>query len=214
MGRFFTSFDEAWEFFLDRDHELEDFFAQFPVTDQSILGWLIPADHAVRPAAAAVQEVFADLDWVTPLPGPFLHVWISGVAFSPGRPSPDEIASAIELAKTAWSGVEPFDISYPRINCFHDAVVAEVQGDGPRRLVSRLVEAGGSRVELATFLPHLTLGTFNTPREPTPLRDELVPLRETSLGNQHVGEAVLCVVPASRTTILDPWEVVGSVELR
>jgi hypothetical protein len=77
--------------------------------------------------------------------------------------------------------------------------------------VHRLVEAGVTSVPLDTFLPHLTLGAFNASGDPEPLRQTLVPLRETELGEQRVNEAVLCVVPASRTTILDPWKVVGSV---
>lgn len=37
MGRFFTSFDEAWEFFVDRETDLEDFFARFPLDDHFLL---------------------------------------------------------------------------------------------------------------------------------------------------------------------------------
>lgn len=211
MGRFFTSFDEAWAFFLDRDHELEDFFAAFPVTEQYILGWLLPADSTLRPAVARVQESFSQLDWVTPLAADFLHVWIGAVSASPHRPEAAEIASALEDAERAWADVEAFDLLYPRVNCFHDAVVAETRGDGPGRLLRQLVYAGISRVPLDTFLPHLTLGVFSASSDPRTLRDVLVPLRETELGQQRVTEAVLCVIPASRTTILDPWEVVGSV---
>jgi 2'-5' RNA ligase len=211
MGRFFTSFDEAWEFFLDRDSELEDFFASFPVTEQYILGWLLPADRTLRSAIASVQESFSQLDWVTPLAADFLHVWISAVSASPHRPEAAEIASALEGAARVWADVEAFDLVYPQVNCFHDGVVAETRGDGPRRLLNRLVDAGISRVPLDTFLPHLTLGVFNASSDPTTLRNVLAPLRETELGQQRVTEAVLCVIPASRTTILDPWEVVGSV---
>jgi hypothetical protein len=89
--------------------------------------------------------------------------------------------------------------------------VAEAAGDGPRSLVRGLIEAGLSHVELDTFLPHATLGVFNAPHEPTPLRQRLVPQRKTALGEQRVNEAVLCLMPSSRTTILEPWEVVGSV---
>ncbi len=213
MGEFFTSFDDAWAFFLDRDDELEDFFARFPPGEQSILGWLLPADRALHPAVARIQGAFSRLDWVTPFPAHFLHVWISAVLVSPRRPGVAEIASALEAAKRAWADVEAFDLAYPRVNCFHDAVVAETEGDGPGRLLRRLVDAGISGVPMDTFLPHLTLGVFNAAGDPKPLRDVLVPVRETELGQQRVTEAVLCVVPGSRTTILDHWEVVGSVAL-
>jgi hypothetical protein len=211
MGRFFTSFDEAWEFFLTRETPLEDFFARFPLDEQCALGWLLPLEPTLRPAANDLQGSFAQLDWVTPFRETFFHVWLSDVPLAGHRPTATEIAFAVERAEEAWAGVEPFDLRYARINCFHDGVVVEVEGDGPRRLVRQLVEAGSSRVPLDTFLPHLTLGVFNTPHEPAPLRQVLVPRAETALGEQRVSEAILCVVPASRTTILDPWEVVGSV---
>ena len=126
------------------------------------------------------------------------------------RPGDDDIAAAVERAERAWAGVRPFDLGLRRINCFHDAVVVEAVGDGPRDLVTRLVDAGLSRVALDTFLPHLTLGVFE-PGDPAPLREAVVPIREADLGRQSVTEATLCLLPASRTTILDPWEVVGSV---
>ena len=211
MGRFFTTFDEAWRFFLDRDHELEDFFASFPVADEYVLGWLLPVEPSLRPAIARVQESFAQLDWITPLRADFLHVWIGAAAVAQHRPEAAEIASAVEAAGHLWADIEPFDLLYPRVNCFHDGVVAETRGDGPQRLLSRLVDAGVSRVPMDTFLPHLTLGVFNAPGDPKTLRDVLVPLRETELGRQRVTEALLCMVPGSRTTILDQWEVVGSV---
>ncbi|HEY5100899.1 MAG TPA: hypothetical protein VII54_12675 [Gaiellaceae bacterium] len=211
MGRFFTSFDEAWEFFVNRETDLEDFFARFPLDDHFLLGWLLPLDPRLRPAATNVQRSFSHLEWITLPPEHFLHVWLSIVSFATRRPTADEIGSAVEAAERAWAGIAPFDLRYPRINCFHDGVVAETEGDGPRRLVSRLVEAGIGGVQLNTFLPHLTLGTFNAPHEPTPLREVLMPRRQAEVGDQHVATATLCLMPASRTTILEPWEVVGSV---
>jgi hypothetical protein len=112
-------------------------------------------------------------------------------------------------------------VSYCRAACFHTAVVIEVEGEGPVRIVGKLVESSYwnelpiegaiSGVEMETFLPHLTIGTVNRPSDPGPLREALTPLREVELGQQQIRQATLCVVPASRTTILDPWEVVGSV---
>jgi hypothetical protein len=169
------------------------------------------------------QRAFAELDWVTPVPDHFLHTWIGGVAFAARRPTRDEIAVAVERARRAWVGVESFEVSYRRINCFHSAVVAEVEGEGPRALAAALVESGYwhelplegalKGVQLKTFLSHLTIGVVNRPNEPTQLREALVPVRGADLGAQRIDEATLCVIPASRTTILDPWEIVGSVPL-
>jgi hypothetical protein len=182
---------------------------------------LLRLDDGLLSAVQRVQEPLSRFDWITLQPNYFLHTGIGGVASQPRRPSRDEIKAIVERARRVWAGVKSFDITYPRLNCFHEAVVAEVEGDGPRGLVSKLVEAnywsdlpvaGAMRgVQLDTFLPHLTLATVNRPSDPRPLQNALVALHGTGLGDQRVSEATLCVIPASRSTILDPWEVVGSV---
>jgi hypothetical protein len=62
-----------------------------------------------------------------------------------------------------------------------------------------------------TFPAHLTIGTVNAPHDPAPLRKVLISLRDADLGRQRFNQAALCVVPASRATILNHWQVVGSV---
>jgi len=155
------------------------------------------------------------------VPDHFLHTWIGGVALAPRRPTREAIDVAVGRAQRAWAGAESYEVSYRRVNCFHSAVVVEVGDGGPRALAADLVESRYWRelsiegamqgVQLETFLPHLTIGVVNTPSEPTPLRKVLVPLRDVELGRQRIEEARLCLIPASRTTILDRWEVVGSV---
>src|SRR6266478_9938074 len=104
VGRFFTSFDEAWQFFVKRDDELEDFFAAFPLDDHFLLGWLLQLDPRLLPAATEVQRSFSHLDWITLQPEHFLHVWLGSVAFAPHRPTVDETDSVVERAKHAWAG--------------------------------------------------------------------------------------------------------------
>jgi 2'-5' RNA ligase len=221
MGRFFTSFDEAWQFFLQREEDLEDFFADFPEGDSFILGWLLRLGDSLAHRVQDAQRALAHLEWITPLPGDFLHIGIAGVACAARRPTRDEVEVAHERARRAWAGTKSFQLSCRRLNCFHSAVVVEVRSDGPRALVAALVESGYWRelslegalegVQTETFLPHLTIGVVNTPSEPTPLREALVPLRDIDFGEAWIEEATLCVVPASRSTLLDPWEVVASV---
>jgi hypothetical protein len=141
MGRLFTSFDEAWQFFLNRQEELEDFFASFPEAGTFLLGWLLQLDDALVPAVQQAQAAFARLDGITPQPDHFLHTGLGGVSLGPRRPTPEEIRAALEQAERAWASTEAFDVAYGRINCFHSAVVVEVEGDGPRTLVSKLVES-------------------------------------------------------------------------
>ena len=65
----------------------------------------------------------------------------------------------------------------------------------------------------APFLPHVSLAYTTAPGPVEDLRPRLVELRETNLGEQEVGDVALCLVPASRTTILEPWTVAGRVAL-
>lgn len=223
MRRLFTSFDEAWRFFLNRKEKLADFFAPFPQEETFLLGWLIQLDDALVPAVQQAKDALLQFDWITPQPDHFLHTWLGGVALAPRRPTRDEIGFALERAERAWATADGFNVSYGPINCFHSAIVVEVEGDGPRTLVSKLIETGywndlpieGALpgVPIETFLAHLTIGTVKKPSDPAPLRDVLARLREARLGRQRITRASLCVIPASRTTILDPWEVVGSVVL-
>jgi hypothetical protein len=170
-----------------------------------------------------VQRAFAELDWITPVPAHFLHTWIAGVAFAARRPTRDGIDLAVERAERALAGTDSFEVRYRRVNCFHSAVVVEVEDGGPRALATQLIEsrywhelplegAMGS-LALETFLPHLSIGFVNRPSDPTPLREVLVPHRGAEFGRGRVEDATLCLIPASRTTILEPWEVVGSVSL-
>ena len=212
MGRYFATFEEAWSFFLTREEPLEDFFEALPDRDSYVLCWLLGFDRALMPGIRTAQRPFAALEWITPQPEHFLHTSISAVAVSSRPPTKDEIAVAGELAQRALSGVQRFEVHYRRINCFHDAIVVEVAGEGPKTLVERLVDAGAvDTVDPELFLPHVTIGAVNDPADASALRDALVPIRELDVGTQQVVEAELCVVPASRTTILTPWTVVARV---
>jgi 2'-5' RNA ligase len=212
VGRYFATFDEAWSFFLTREEPLEDFFEQSPEHDSYVLCWLLAFDEALVARIRTAQRSFAALEWITPQPEHFLHTSIAAVAVSPEVPSPEAIASAAERARRAWSGVQRFDVHYRRVNCFHDAVVVEVTGAGPKTLVERLVDAGAvDTVDPKLFLPHVTIGAFNRRGNPSALRHPLLQIRNLDVGTQQVLEATLCVVPASRRTILTPWTVVARV---
>lgn len=213
MGRYFATFEEAWSFFLTRDEPLEEFFGQLPDHESYILCWLLPFDRSLVPQIRTAQRSFAALGWITPQPEHFLHTSIAAVAVSARPPRADEIIAAAEAARRAWSDVEPFDVHYRRVNCFHDAVVVEVSGDGPKTLVERLVdERTVDTVDPEVFLPHVTIGAFNERGDASALLQALTQVRDLDVGTQHVGEATLCLVPASRSTILSPWETVGRVQ--
>jgi 2'-5' RNA ligase len=100
----------------------------------------------------------------------------------------------------------PFEIHYPRPNCFHNAVVVEVT-QPIRRLVA------GTENDLPEFLPHLTVAVTGIEHSPEVLRDALTPLREIDIGAQTVGETKLVRFPAAQSTLFQPWEVVETVAL-
>jgi 2'-5' RNA ligase len=100
----------------------------------------------------------------------------------------------------------PFEIGYPRSNCFHDAVVVEVT-----QPVHRLV--AGTQNDLPEFLPHMTLAVIRVEHPADDLRDTLTELRGIDVGVQTVGETKLVRFPAAQSTLFQPWEVVGTVRL-
>ena len=123
--------------------------------------------------AAGVQQAFAHLEWIDPTPFHFLHVTLKE-----------------PLLDTA------FEAAFRGVNCFHEAVVVEVEAPA------------------LPGLPHLTVGYVREPMPPGELRKALLPLRHFDLGAQTVEEVLLCRVPAARTTFLRPWRVVEAVPLR
>jgi 2'-5' RNA ligase len=151
--------------------------------------WVIVPPEPVKAAAAALQRSFAHLDWIVPTPPHFLHVTVG----HDGNGEP--------------TAVEPFDLTFGPVNCFHEAVIAEVAGEGYGALAAGLVHEG-------PHLPHLTIGYVREPGPPAPLREALLPCRDADLGSQRVDEVQLVRVPASRTTVLRPWTVLRRLALR
>jgi 2'-5' RNA ligase len=168
-------------------------FAALPDEDAArIAVWVVVPPPEVKAAAAEVQREFAHLDWLAPVPEHFLHVTIGRADGAPPN---------------AWDDIEPFQIDYEHVNCFHEAVIGEVHGDGPRQLATAL------RPGLETFLPHLTLAYVREPAPPEELRAALLPVRDRSLGGQLVEEVALVEVPFAQTTLLQPWTVATRVRV-
>ena len=183
MGRFFTSFDEAWSAFLQREEPLEDFYAPFPdEPDATVDAWLLVPGPAVTRAALDLQRAFANLPWLVMIPEHFLHVSLR-----------DDVD---------WTQAPPLTLRYARVNCFHDAVVAEVQCDELRRFVGDPL-----------FLPHLSVAYVAEPREPGAVREALVGVRDSVLGEETASEVLRCRVPVSKATLLQPWQVLERVRL-
>jgi len=195
VGRFFSSFSDAWEYFLARAEPLEWFFGDFPEDEDFVAeGWLIEPPSGIKQAARQLQEAFTGIEWVAAIPDHFLHVWLGGPISLGGHP-----------ATLAGSGA--FELTYYRLNCFHSALV--VEADAPE--LPRLVE--GTAIDAATFLPHMTIGVTREEHDPDDLRQVVLPLREVELGTATVTELKRVRFPAARTTLLQPWAVVETVTL-
>lgn len=193
MGRFFTSFDEAWEYFQERSEPLEWFFGDFP-DDQDFVaeGWVIVPPAEIKQAALELQRAFARLEWLAPVPEHFLHVWLGGATSSAGRPQ-------------KWHHSGAFEVIYRRVNCFHSAVVVEVDAPQLHNLVA------GTQVDASTFLPHMTIGVTRAEHDAMDLRTALLPLRNVQLGVGEVTELTHIRFPAAQTTLLQPWTVIETV---
>ena len=186
MGELFTSFDDAWSYFLRREEPLETFYDDFPEDEDSLLaGWVVEPAPEVKKRAAALQAALSHLEWVVPVPGHFLHVWIG-------------LVDRIDTGWTRWPEIEAFSISYARVNCFHSAVIVEVEGP-----VRWLVE--GTSNDVPAYLPHMTIAITRDARPAKDIREALLPLRGISLGTQIVREVKLVEFPAARSTLLRPW---------
>ena len=189
MGEWFTSFDDAWAYFLAREEPLESFFDGFPDDPEFVIeGWLAVPPPEVKREALRVQGDLEGVRGLRIVPHHFLHVWLRG-------------GHGVDIDELVERGA--FDVSLDRLTCFHDAVVAEVQSD-----VLDAVDAPD------TFLPHVSLAYIELPLHAEDVRGVLVPLREHGLGSWRVDELLRVRVPAGRTTVVEPWTVLERLPLR
>ena len=187
-GEWFTTFDDAWSYFLAREEPLASFFDEFPDDPTyAVEGWLLVPPPEVKRAALHVQSRLEEVSGLRVAPHHFLHVWLRGEH----GPDPE-----------AFLDLEPFEVRLPRLNCFHVAVVMETE--------SVLDELDAP----ATFLPHVSLAYVDQPVDAGVAREALVPLRDTDLGSFVVEELVHVRIPAAKTTLLEPWTVTDRVSLR
>ena len=210
MGEFFTSFEASWQSFLSRDEPLEVFSDQFPASPELLAGWFIALDPALWPATEALQRALAPITWLRPYPVRLQHLWLGSLGWGASW-SDATIERRLEQGREALDGLARFTLRFPRLNCFHTAVVAEAEADDDR--LADLARRLAPHEDTATFLPHLAVSLATAPGDPRELRDVLVPLRDTSLGHQVVDAVSLGVVPLGQQDFLRPWTVPGSVAL-
>lgn len=208
-GKLFESFDESWQSFLERREPLESFLEEVPadVPDGNrAVAWLLCSEAKTRKRAVAAQDSLPRLPWLRRLDASFLHVFVGPVALE----GDTDVAAELARGSAVLADLAPFELRVPRLTCFHAAIVAEVE---PRERVADLHERLFPGRGTASLLPHMTLAVFTERADPSLLRDALVPLRSTDLGTFVVREIALCLIPWTRTTVLEPWEVAGTAPL-
>lgn len=210
MGELFTSFAASWQYFLQRGEPLEVFGDQFSESPGVLAGWYIAFDPALGPEMEHVQHALRPVAWLQPYPVAMQHIWLGSIGWGTSWPS-EVIDGWLAHGREVLCGLRSFAVTYPRLNCFHNAIVAEVKDEGGQ--LAELAKRLGSDENLATFLPHLAVALPTEAGDPQELRDALVPLRETSLGQQAVETIRLGLVPLRRHDVLQPWTVPGAIEL-
>ena len=198
MGTFFSSFDEAWAAFLERDEPLEDFFGGFPEEEVYLTFWLALPGPAVQAEATAVQQALAGVQGLRPTPTHWLHV-----SLGPGRE--DGLDGVRERLRDFGS----FSAEYGPATCFHEALVLEVHSDR----MTDLARAIDPERDLELFLPHVSVAYVAGTPEPGPSREKLIELRDRPPVPERISEVQLCVVPVRRSKLLSPWRVAGVVPL-
>jgi 2'-5' RNA ligase len=209
-GRLFRSFDESWSAFLERREPLESFVEELerdpPPAGDELAVWLIEPDEPVASASAEVQSRLPPLHWLRLLPRHYLHVFVGAIGWTHAL----DLDDVLGRGELALEGADPFAAVLRRLNCFHTAVVAEV---APRKRFIDLRERLLPDCDTESMLPHMTLAVVTEPAQCDPLRETLVPLRETELGSFAVDRVTLCSVPVAQSRVLEPWNVLGRVGL-
>ena len=141
---------------------------------------MIQPPSEVKRAALRVQGELERFDFLELVPHHFLHVSVP--------------AAAVRKFNA------PIDLEYARVNCFHTAVVVEVEAPALRALDPT-----------PTFLPHMTLAVVRRPAPSDELRRVLEPLREGVFGVQCVDEILRVHVEFSRERGLQPWTIVDRI---
>jgi 2'-5' RNA ligase len=207
IGRWFESYDEAWNYFLTRETPLEDFWSALPEPEGSILaGWLIEPPSHVKDAVRDLLARLGRVERVAAVPEHFLHIWIHGVAQDP---APSKVRELVDAAREIWAEEDSCEIVLRHANCFHDAAVVEAHTEG----VPRLLAALNPDADLRVALPHMTVAYLRSPAVGS-MRQALKEFRAREFGSFHADNVRLCLIPIAGSTFLRPWEVAGAQPLR
>lgn len=204
MPLLFSSFDDAWRWFLAGGEltPLAEQRERFTRGRAQFLSFEVPlGDTAAAEEAAAIQDELANEAAVVPWPLDLLHISVRGLGWQVIEKShPDdvlrqEVGSIAERAARSLRGLGPTSAVIGPVNVFPGAVVLEVhEASGLVEARRRLEEASGADafgLTPATYLPHVTVATFRERAARPALRQMLALLRERPRVRVPVGRLEL-----------------------
>ncbi len=195
----FTSFDDAWRWFL-ADGELEPLAEareRFTAGRAQFLAFQAPiAGAQLADAALDLQDQLTDIESLELSPAELsetrrgeLHISLRSVGFQViARTRPDdvlreEVPIVAARAKKVITSSPAIPVVIGPVNVFPDAVVLEVHDGGAlavlRGRLDLLDRADALGDSAAEYLPHITIATFRTAAAGDVLRQRLTALRET-----------------------------------
>lgn len=213
----FSTYAEAWARFVDAE-AMESFPDQYPEREAHLLSWYIPVAAEGVASVLDLQRTLVELDGMVAIPPERLHVSVVHATWTeePDLRLEDEL---LRRARGAWAGEPSFVVELSSVNVFPTAVVVEVHGDGPARLLDRLLESGywrglpGPAPDRGVFLPHLTVAIAVRRRPAPQVRKVVEGHRGDRFGVLDVDNVALCRIPVARSRLLQPWTVVGRIPL-
>jgi 2'-5' RNA ligase len=189
MPPIFSSFDDAWRWFLDggqleaiadwRERLTEGraqlLSFQAPITD-------LPLVHEIE----ALEDELSDVRGLRFYSREMLHVSLRGVGFQViAKTRPDDVlrqdvARIANMATGVAKGTKPIAASAGPVNVFPGAFLLEVHDSGGlgglRRALGPVVDDAFGLDE-SQYLPHITIAMFESPAAADALRERLPALR-------------------------------------
>ncbi len=177
MPPVFTSFDEAWRWFIVGGDlvPIEEQRERFTAGRAQFLAFQAPARRDAVAEALAITDALADVEGLQPFPDDLLHVSLLGVGFQViEKRRPDDVlrheaAAIAEKAAPVFQRTPPIDAHFGPINVFPDALILEVHDGGALRELRARIAAvvglsGAFGFDETHYLPHVTIATFTDAR--------------------------------------------------
>lgn len=145
----------------------------------------------VHNALDQVRSVLANHDCATVAPPEYYHITVKQVGCirdPPIRESDITPSTASNLQREAHetlSELEPFEVSFPRLNLFDRVIFCEVQAGEPlfdvHRRLCNLPDVPQGQYERENYVPHVTLSHFQSHDGIGNLIADLEPLRDIEI---------------------------------